>query len=289
MEAERRRKETETKAAAPVEAPSLKRKRELDVAADPKLQEFLEVMQPKLKTKAQLEAQHMEEPPTKVQGIEVPEGESDDEYEIVPKKARKDLPKPAVAGAPEPVASHTIIPPTPAVVPEVADIVVEQPSATNEAAETVQPVIATGEVDDDDWLRSRTNRLLDIVEPEQLVVSVVDASTATIPPPVPTTTTNQSEATGDAMDIDEAPEAPNQTTSEQVTTPETSDATMDAIRKNGRLFVRNLPYSATEDELRMHFEKYGAVEEVCFFSRVLSCSLCFHDEYPDRDSLCFSM
>jgi multiple RNA-binding domain-containing protein 1 len=265
MEAERRRKEAETKAAAPVEAPSLKRKRELDVAADPKLQEFLEVMQPKLKTKAQLEAQHMEEPPTKVQEMEVPEGESDDEYEIVPKKARKDLPKPAVAGAPEPVASHTIIPPTPAVVPEVADIVVEQPSATNEAAETVQPVIATGEVDDDDWLRSRTNRLLDIVEPEQLVVSVVDASTATIPPPAPTTTTNQSEATGDAMDIDEAPEAPNQTTSEQVTTPETSDATMDAIRKNGRLFVRNLPYSATEDELRMHFEKYGAVEEVCFF------------------------
>jgi multiple RNA-binding domain-containing protein 1 len=42
-----------------------------------------------------------------------------------------------------------------------------------------------------------------------------------------------------------------------------ADATMDAIRESGRLFVRNLPYTATEDDLRTHFEKYGTLEEVC--------------------------
>ena len=40
------------------------------------------------------------------------------------------------------------------------------------------------------------------------------------------------------------------------------DPVIEAIQANGRLFVRNLPYTATEDDLRKHFEPYGALEEV---------------------------
>lgn len=34
------------------------------------------------------------------------------------------------------------------------------------------------------------------------------------------------------------------------------------ISESGRLFVRNLPYTITEDELQKHFEKYGPISEV---------------------------
>lgn len=37
---------------------------------------------------------------------------------------------------------------------------------------------------------------------------------------------------------------------------------VDTIMASGRLFVRNLPYSATEDELERFFQTYGPVEQV---------------------------
>jgi len=40
------------------------------------------------------------------------------------------------------------------------------------------------------------------------------------------------------------------------------DPIIEAIKTNGRLFVRNLPYTATEDDLREHFQPFGALEEV---------------------------
>ena len=43
---------------------------------------------------------------------------------------------------------------------------------------------------------------------------------------------------------------------------EKPDPTLEAIRSNGRLFVRNLPYTATEQDLRNHFAPFGALEEV---------------------------
>lgn len=39
-------------------------------------------------------------------------------------------------------------------------------------------------------------------------------------------------------------------------------STYDVIRTTGRLFVRNLVFSCTEDELRRRFDEYGPVDEV---------------------------
>jgi RNA recognition motif-containing protein len=41
-----------------------------------------------------------------------------------------------------------------------------------------------------------------------------------------------------------------------------TNPTIDAIKENGRLFVRNLPYTASEDDLRELFAVYGTLEEV---------------------------
>jgi multiple RNA-binding domain-containing protein 1 len=42
------------------------------------------------------------------------------------------------------------------------------------------------------------------------------------------------------------------------------DDSLEAIRRTSRLFVRNLPYSATQEDLREAFERFGTIEEVCF-------------------------
>ena len=59
-----------------------------------------------------------------------------------------------------------------------------------------------------------------------------------------------------------------------------------------RLFVRNLPYSITEDEIRRVFEccNHGVIEEVCpdKSSYKISQIVRFHDEHPHRDNLCYA-
>nr|XP_043622445.1 multiple RNA-binding domain-containing protein 1 [Erigeron canadensis] len=55
-------------------------------------------------------------------------------------------------------------------------------------------------------------------------------------------------------------EKPNET--DDVDEPSSSLEDEDAVLQTGRLFVRNLPYTATEDDLREHFSKFGNVSQV---------------------------
>jgi len=196
------------------------------------------------------------EPPTKVQALEIPGGESDSEYEAVPRKSRKKSP-------PKPTAA-----PNPPLIP------IEESIMSQESAIAATAPNAT----DDDWLRSRTNRLLDLMDPEDIVGGRPDASTShNIEPVAETNTSADPPVESDDIPIEE--------TGEEVEE-EIVDATIEAISTNGRLFVRNLPYSASEDDLRKHFEPFGSLEEVNISNFLISIPP-FRDEYPDRDSLCF--
>ncbi|KAF7888274.1 uncharacterized protein EAF02_002815 [Botrytis sinoallii] len=222
-----------------------KRKRSDVDIADPKLQEFLEVMQPASKSNANMWKAgtmdaDMEEPPTKLQAIEVPEEESDDEYQSVPSKAKK---APA-----NPIESKAPVAPIPSTI--VAD-------SANQADEAMVDAPSNDvEATDDDWLRSHTNRLLDIVDPEDIIpktqnLDVKDVEEVVAGEPEPNT------AIEDTV-VDEAQVVEEQTEN----SPSELDATLETIKASGRLFVRNLPYSATEDDLRKHFEQYGTLEEI---------------------------
>jgi multiple RNA-binding domain-containing protein 1 len=193
-----------------------------------KLKEFLEVMQPPSKAKKWGEVDESAmEPPTKVQAMELPEAESDEEYEKVPKKTRqKSPPKVAPVEIPIPSVPETTVDETPAV------------------AETPVPAEAT----DDDWLRSRTNRLLDLMDPED--IATTQRTSATV-----------EDTTEDV--VGEPPAAEDEVMEDAQEDEEKPDPVLEAIRSNGRLFVRNLPYTATEDDLREHFAPYGSLEEVC--------------------------
>ncbi|CAH1429648.1 unnamed protein product [Lactuca virosa] len=54
-------------------------------------------------------------------------------------------------------------------------------------------------------------------------------------------------------------ENPNET--DEVDEPSSSLEDEDDVLQTGRLFVRNLPYTATEDDLREHFSKFGSVSQ----------------------------
>lgn len=193
-------------------------------------------MQPASKSKkwaTQTAEDDTSEPPSKIQAIEVPEAESDNEYESVPKKKSKSRKS----------ASPIPIP---------AKAVVETPTAEDEPMVDFSATNAT----DDDWIRSRTNRLLDLVDPEDMPPAQISKTANVEVAPAAEESPFDGEQTEEQEEVVEEEEKP--------------DPNLEEVKKTGRLFVRNLPYVATEEELKKHFEPFGALEEV-LSSRSFSC------------------
>ncbi|CAO2658147.1 Nn.00g074070.m01.CDS01 [Neocucurbitaria sp. VM-36] len=230
----------------------LKRKRD-EAEQDPKLKEFLDVYQPPSKTSiwANGETQGVDANTSTeetVQAVAVPEDESDDEYQVIAKKA-KTASEPTELLAPE------------GPVPKDDPITEVEPAAANsdETMQDVQhePVAEQGPVSDADWLRSRTNRVLELVEDDEDLSSTVHLDK--IPPPQPQANEHASlEATEEPVQ----PPQPQEPQEEQVEDAAPSEEEENKIRETGRLYLRNLHFEVTEDELREQFSKHGALEEV---------------------------
>ncbi|KAH0597845.1 hypothetical protein MHUMG1_04217 [Metarhizium humberi] len=231
-----------------------KRKREEQETADPRLREFLQVMRSGREgavaddSNAAVGADHA----FSHGEVAVPEGESDDEYEQIPsrtEKSRRIEPRQDksdnVARQPPPRDERTS-----------KDNIKEAGENKAEAIDsemTDQGPSATGATDDD-WLRSRTNRLLDLVDPDDLasgaVLNPVDATT-------------EQDMENDRLSSHSSDEVTPGTTTDVATSKETAtEDAVSAISRTSRLFVRNLPYSATEDDIRETFDKFGALQEV---------------------------
>ncbi|KAG9229368.1 hypothetical protein BJ875DRAFT_488977 [Amylocarpus encephaloides] len=231
-EQEREKTATQKKerdAASKVELNAATKRKRSDVdEEDPKLKEFLQVMQPASKAKKWVDETGGEEPPSKIQAIELPEAASDDEYESVPKMTGKSRrPQAAVPVLPPPVQSTVMV-----------------AASTDESL----PDVAAGATDDD-WLRSRTNRLLDLMDPNDVpMVQAGNVEIKNAPKPVEEPSSFDEEPVMVEEDEEEAEEK--------------TDPIIDAISQHGRLFVRNLPYAATEEDLRKHFDPYGFIEEI---------------------------
>ena len=260
--------EPEPKAKA-AEANSNKRKREEPDESDPKFKEFMDVMRPGQTNASKLEGivgQPADVIDT-VMAVAPEAGESDDEYETIPAKKPKRHTEPTEAVLPVQVEA-----PAPVADPQ-------QVTEQDTPPKTAQVADAT----DDDWLRSRTNRLLDLVDPDDPSAF----TPAVVAPPQRPAEKDESPPAAD-VDMDRASPEPEK---ETVDLPGEDNAT-EQLRRTGRLFVRNLPFKVTEDELRQHFRKYGETEEVStiFLIFVLFFFFFFHTRCyvmnPDRDSLC---
>ncbi|KAF2638359.1 RNA-binding domain-containing protein [Massarina eburnea CBS 473.64] len=217
---------------------NLKRKRE-EVQSDPKLKEYLDVMQPRSKTNVwaneEASIDHGIAPAVQAaEGLEIAAGESDDEYQVIAKKTKTTECKPSVELQP------------------VVDTPMAEASGDDEKADENEieglkeaPLDEQGPVSDADWLRSRTNRVLDLVEDDD------DG-----PPPKSAETHVQ--ATQVASQADEQPVVSHRAIVEvdDVLSEE------DKIRDTGRLYLRNLSYGLTEEDLREQFSKHGSLDEV---------------------------
>lgn len=218
------------------DANAKKRKRDDVDESDPKLKEYLNVMRPGQATSSRLEG--IQDQTLQDEDVEMPplpvEAESDDEYEEIPARKGK--------RQKEDAQDETM-----------SDAAVEVPVESQEPTPAEAATIAPRNTDatDDDWLRSRTNRLLDLVDPDD-AVAMAAKPTSTAP--------RLEEPASEHPPADAADEAVDLAVLE-VESPDADDAT-EQIRQTARVFVRNLPFKATEAELRQHFEKYGVVDEV---------------------------
>ncbi len=237
---------------------ALKRKRDhVDHVngTDPKLQEFLEVMQPTKSTNRlarDLNGASSDEPPLKIQAIQIPEADSDGEYEEVPIKTRNE----------ENLSISKQLSAAPILISSQAESVAPTDQLVEVAADaTPTPALSGLDVTDDDWLRSRTNRLLDLIEPHSAPEDVDpshshEEQSFSVSKAAPVETGAQAAAAAASKDPTDEQSFAREETAEVL------DPAVEAIGRNGRLFVRNLPYTATELDLRDHFKAFGSLEEV---------------------------
>lgn len=174
-----------------------------------------------------------------------PDGDSDGEYQVITKKSKPSQ---------DTKTSSTEQPavPTPVIkAGKSADEVLDMEDVAHELPQVVTG--DSGPVSDADWLRSRTNRVLDLVEDAE-----GPTRTVTQPPAV-------QEETMESPDIEVEPAEPSQPENNEVE--EAIPSEEDKIRQTGRLYLRNLHFEITEDDIRNHFSKQGSLEEVRTFSR----------------------
>lgn len=169
-------------------------------------------------------------------------GESDDEYEDIPARH----PKGPAQGTPALVDAS----PAP-----VADGETPAPALRDEPPREV-PQVST-EATDDDWLRSRTSRLLDLVDPDDPAFSARPPASVPAPAPVAASASGPQEPArgGGGAEVD----------GHGGGVPVHGENPRDAVKlveKTSRLFLRNLGYNVTEDDIRDHFSQFGNLEEV---------------------------
>ena len=93
---------------------------------------------------------------------------------------------------------------------------------------------------DNDWLRGRTTRTLDLLDPDEVQIHQDDE--AEVPKLVKGNTTDVDVVAGPVQEEPHTTKVPN-----------------------ARLFLRNLAFSVTEDDLRQLFDEFGKVQEVSNF------------------------
>lgn len=245
---------------------SKKRKREELDESDPKLKEFLEAMHPGQRPKRREDLEDnaitLDEP---VQPAPQVEAESDDEYETIPARPRQTQNE--EGRWPDAGTSRNVV--TDQAADPVADPVTDpEPQNPQQTAEQQPTQVRQNDTTDDEWLRSRTNRLLDLVDADDPNVTANPSMRVASPEqhetPAKLETKAPDEGQPSLSDEGKHDEVVAETTGE--------DSALELLQKTARLFVRNLPYSTTEDDLRVFFEAFGSLEEVSLTSRLIFVS-----------------
>ena len=241
----------------PSEAPSksLKRKRDAPKEEDAKLQEFLEVMHPPSKSKTWAnESLSTSAGPYLPQVPPQNQKTADDgEYQQIHSKDER------VQSAPTNTSTKTV--PVPPNTSETASTRFESQDGRN----TLEPSGPANDLgaSDSDWLRARTSRLLDLEEPGQDADPLQDQLSGDVEKSKGHEHESSPRLVNASAQTDQNMDDPSE---ESDSRPADSEA-IEKIKSTGRLFLRNLPYSASESHLRHLFDPYGSLQEAskhCF-------------------------
>jgi len=235
-----------------------------DEEQDPKLKEFLEVMKPKSKKRTW---ENENQTDNAEQGKPIVESEmrtglenaSDDEYEEVPRHAKR--------AKLSPQAEPAVAEPMPA-----ADSAHSQPVDASAPTEDVEENALQADsgtqasVTDADWARSRTSRLLGLLDDDEEEAETVrprdehmsDASEDDGDGSRPSRPAIQPEVTKPESSIP-TPPADHEAGDEKPVT----EADPTGVRSSMRLFLRNLPFDVERSALEAEFSSLGQIEEVC--------------------------
>lgn len=124
-----------------------------------------------------------------------------------------------------------------------------------------QPKEPNDDGSDMDWMRTRTSRLLGLVEDDEVEVAhgVRDRSNySTAPGEIQDTSTSKNVA--ETATSSTQTEIPHELDDEPI--PEVESADVQAIQKTGRLYLRNLSYETQEDDIHKLFDSIGTLQEV---------------------------
>lgn len=159
------------------------------------------------------------------------------------------------------------------------------PNPTEQTESGPQRVLEVEEApqSDTDWLRSKTSRLLGLIDEEEETEARSRPVASAFSPIV-----EDDAKHGEAPQVD----GTDGSSSEEDEEKKIPNPNIESIRGTGRLFVRNLPYDATESDLEPIFAPFGKTEEVRIyflanFTTPWTCNH-FHDDFPDRDIRCFA-
>ncbi|OAL63995.1 multiple RNA-binding domain-containing protein [Trichophyton rubrum] len=228
--------------------PSLKRKRDTqDTEEDEKLQEYLTAMQPPTKSRTWADSGAVptahQEQKAAIDAVKEPTEDEDD------------------------VEMHNVE-------TAVTDNPVTEPEIKSDDVDAVNPNEENPvQQNDDDWLRSKTSRLLGLLDDEDEMAAETwkgkPLENARDQPPVPAKTSSTKAAIEEEESVPEPP----------------PDANIESIRLTGRLFIRNLPYNASEDDLNATFSRFGKIEEEEYFNTRHSTSKGFaYIQYVESDA-----
>ena len=228
-------------------------------AEDPKLQEFLEAYKPKSKKRA-WEAEGTGANATAIIQQDRPdktaqkEAESDGEYQEVarkPKRAKKEH---------SPEETHPEAKPEP-----VATTVNPEPESLNGETQATAAGAGAGAVSDADWARSRTSRLLGLLdEDEEEAAALAHPAPAQTGPNLDSDDEPIKGATSTRLaDAPESslPSPPLEKTRDPVK-PLATNAETELVHSSMRLFVRNLAYDVKQEDLEAEFSTFGDMDEV---------------------------
>lgn len=133
-------------------------------------------------------------------------------------------------------------------------------------------------VSDIEWLRARTSRTLGLASDSEESDHEDREASDNEPSPSDDETPHQSEVENTPA----TPPATDPSDSEQYG-PSNQSTADSKILKTGRLFVRNLVYGVTEDDLRNIFSPYGEIEEVSSLLSVQAENMMIN-QMTDRDN-----